>query len=165
MRSKAEIMMMSGSVEIAPKLGMADAICDLVATGCTLEENNLREVDQVMASQAILIKSNTLLESAKKELFEIILGRIESVLKAQESKYIMFHAPKSSLQAIKNILPGCETPTVMPLDGIPDKVAVHAVSQEEVFWVTFRKTKTSRRQFHISITHRKNAELNLILRE
>ncbi len=138
---KAEIMVISGSVEIAPRLDMADAICDLVSTGRTLEENNLKEVDQVIQTQAILIKTRTELNEEKINTFNLLLRRMESVLKAQESKYIMFHAPKNSLETIKNILPGCETPTIMNLEGIDDKVAVHVVSSEGVFWVTLEKLK------------------------
>lgn len=137
----AEIMVISGSVEIAPRLDMADAICDLVSTGRTLEENNLKEVDQVIHSQAVLIKSTQLLKPEKVETFDLLRRRIDSVLKAQESKYIMFHAPRTSLEAIKNILPGCETPTVLPLEGFDDKVAVHVVSSEGIFWITLEKLK------------------------
>lgn len=137
----AEIMMFSGSVEIAPRLDMSDAICDLVSTGRTLEENNLKEVAQVMQSQAVLIKTKNTLSADKTETFDLLLRRISSVLKAQESKYIMFHAPKSSLQEIKNILPGCETPTIVPLEGVNDKVAVHVVSTEGIFWITLEKLK------------------------
>lgn len=138
---KAQTMVISGSVEIAPRLGMADAICDLVSTGRTLDENNLKEVKEVIQSQAVLIKTNTDFQLNKIEIFDLLLRRIESVQKAQESKYIMFHAPKSSLQAIKDILPGCEAPTIMPLEDTNDKVAVHVVSGEGVFWVTLEKLK------------------------
>lgn len=138
---KAEALIISGSVEIAPGLGMADAICDLVSTGRTLEENNLKEVAELIQSQAVLIKSTTELEKNKNKIYELMLRRIESVLRAQESKYIMFHAPKTALDLITHILPGCETPTVMPLEGIPDKVAVHTVSREGVFWITLEKLK------------------------
>ncbi len=137
----AEIMNISGSVEIAPRLDMADAICDLVSTGRTLEENNLKEVDQVMQSQAVLIKTKHALTIDKTAAFDLLLGRIESVLKALDSKYIMFHAPKTSIEAIKTMLPGCETPTVMPLEGNNDKVAVHVVSNEGNFWITLEKLK------------------------
>ncbi len=142
---KAKIVTISGSVEIAPRLDMADAICDLVATGRTLEEHNLKEVDQVVTSQAVLIKSlKTLTEnvpSKKNDILELLLRRIGGVLKAQESKYIMFHAPKASLPMIKEFLPGSEMPTIMALDGIEDKVAVHVVSSEGVFWITLEKLK------------------------
>ncbi len=137
----AEIMMISGSVEITPGLDMADAICDLVSTGRTLEEHNLKEVEQVLKSQAVLIKSTLALNPQKEETFDLLLRRIESVLKAQESKYIMFHAPKTSLPSIKELLPGCESPTIMQLEGSDDKVAVHVVSSEGVFWVTLEKLK------------------------
>lgn len=137
----ADIMIISGSVEITPRLDMADAICDLVATGRTLEENNLLEVDKVLQSEAVLIKKNDSLSSEQSIAFNLIFSRIESVLKAQESKYIMFHAPKKSLDAIKDLLPGCETPTIMSLEGTDDKVAVHLVSTEGVFWGTLEKLK------------------------
>lgn len=137
----AEVMVISGSVEITPGLDMADAICDLVSTGRTLEENKLKEVETVFQSQAVLVKSKGLLSPEKNETYELLLRRIESVQKAQESKYIMFHAPKSSLADIKQILPGCETPTIMPLEGLDDRVAVHVVSAEKIFWVTLEKLK------------------------
>lgn len=136
---QAQVVKISGSVEIAPRLGMADAICDLVSTGRTLEENNLKEVAEVIQSQAVLIRHNQTLSPEKNEVFELLLRRVNGVLKAQESKYIMFHAPKSALASIKEILPGCETPTIMPLEGIDDKVAVHLVSPEGVFWTTLEK--------------------------
>ncbi len=137
----AEVMMISGSVEIAPRLGMADAICDLVSTGRTLEENNLREVDSVVQSQAVLIKTKNDFNAEQMEIYELLLRRIDGVLKAQESKYVMFHLPKASLPEIKNILPGCESPTIMPLESVSDKVAVHVVSSEGIFWSTLEKLK------------------------
>ncbi len=137
----ADIVTISGSVEIAPRLDIADAICDLVSTGRTLEENNLIEVEQVLQSQAVLIKTKSVLSAEKNETYELLLRRIDSVLKAQESKYIMFHAPKDSLHDIKAILPGCETPTIMSLEGSDDKVAVHVVTSEGVFWSTLEKLK------------------------
>lgn len=137
----AEIVNISGSVEIAPRLDIADAICDLVSTGRTLEENNLQAVATVMESEAVLIQSSLELDSNKADIFMLLLRRIESVLKAQESKYILFHAPKTSLAAIKQLLPGCETPTITSLEGSDDKVAVHVVSSEGVFWGTLEKLK------------------------
>ena len=138
---KADILVISGSVEIAPRLDMADAICDLVSTGRTLDENNLVEVDQIILSQAVLVKTKKPLEDEKTLSLELLIRRMESVLKAQESKYIMFHAPKASLKAIQQILPGCEMPTIVPLNGVKDKVAVHVVSSEGVFWTTLEKLK------------------------
>lgn len=136
----AEIINFSGSVEIAPQLQLADAICDLVSTGQTLEENNLKEVDNIMNSEAVLIKTKNF-PLNKQHLLNLLLIRINSVLKAQNSKYIMFHAPKIALEAIKKILPGYETPTIMPLEGFKNKVAVHVVAQENIFWTTLEKLK------------------------
>lgn len=137
----AEIIVITGSVEIAPRISMADAICDLVATGTTLEENHLKEVETVFTSEAVLVKSIKNLNQEKLDIYELLLRRINGVIQAQGSKYIMFHAPKSSLPSIKNCLPGSETPTIIPLDGIEDKVAVHVVSREGVFWITLEKLK------------------------
>lgn len=137
----AKILTISGSVEIAPRLGMSDVICDLVSTGRTLEEHQLKEVAVVVNSQAVLIQSPNALHSEKQAVLSLLVQRIKGVLKAQESKYIMFHAPKSALERIKTILPGFETPTIMPLTGVEDKVAVHVVSKEAVFWDTLEKLK------------------------
>lgn len=138
---QADIVNITGSVEIAPRLDIADAICDLVSTGRTLEENNLQAVQTVMESEAVLIKTEKGFPEEKAALFNLILSRIDSVLKAQESKYVMFHAPKTSLSAIKALLPGCETPTINTLEGVKDKVAVHVVSSEGIFWGTLEKLK------------------------
>jgi ATP phosphoribosyltransferase len=140
---KAEIMPIAGSVEVAPRLDMAEAIGDLVATGLTLEENNLKEVDRVIDSQAVLIKTTKNQSNEKIETAQLLLRRIEGVLRAQESKYIMFHAPKESLPGIKAILPGCEMPSIMPLNDSNEKVAVHVVSREGVFWNTLEKLQNA----------------------
>lgn len=140
---QAEIISISGSVEIAPNLNMADAICDLVSSGRTLEENKLKEVVTLLKSQAVLIKKQQVLSAEKQEILQLLLRRIEGVMKAQECKYIMFHAPKNALEAIKKIFPGWESPTIMPLEGFEDKVAVHAVSTEAVFWGTLEELKNA----------------------
>lgn len=137
----AQVVEFSGSVEIAPSIGVAELICDLVSTGKTLEENNLVETLIVLESQAVLVKSQFGFSSQKQKILEILLSRIKGVLKAQESKYILFHAPKSSLNDIKAVLPGCEFPTVVPLYGNPEMVAVHVVAQESVFWSTLEALK------------------------
>lgn len=137
----AKVLDLSGSVEIAPRLGMADAICDLVSTGRTLEENNLKELTPILESQAVLIQSQADLSDTKKEIIDILQRRIEGVIQAQESKYILFHAPKTALDKIKFVLPGVESPTIMPLEGCDDKVAVHLVSAEAVFWKTLEQLK------------------------
>jgi ATP phosphoribosyltransferase len=137
----AEIILITGSVEIAPRISMADAICDLVATGATLEENHLEEVETIFESQAVLVKSMKKLVLEKQATYDLLVRRIHGVIQAQDSKYIMFHAPKSSISLIKNCLPGSETPTIVSLDGVIDKVAVHVVSREGVFWSTLEKLK------------------------
>lgn len=140
---KAEIMEISGSVEIAPKLGMANAICDLVSTGRTLEDNELKVVAEIMRSQAVLIKKENIPSDKKMKTYPLLLRRIDSVLVAKESKYIMFHVPKKSLSSVKKILPGVESPTILPLSGKGDKVAVHVVSTEGAFWNTLENLKNA----------------------
>ena len=139
----ADILQLSGSVEVAPRLGMADAICDLVSTGKTLEENNLVERDEVYQSQAVLIQAKRDFTADEQSLLALLLQRIQGVLLAEESKYIWLHAPKTSLPAINRLLPGEEAPTIVPLAGEENKVAVHVVSKEGVFWVTLEKLKAA----------------------
>ena len=137
----AKIIKLNGSVEIAPRLNIADVICDLVSTGRTLEENNLIEMDNVIDSQAVLIKAKTTLREEKARTYDLLIRRINGVLQAQDSKYIMFHLPNSALSEMKNILPGSESPTIVPLDSTTEKVAVHLVSPEGAFWKTLEKLK------------------------
>lgn len=137
----AEIVTLSGAVEIAPRLGRADLICDLVSTGSTLQANHLREVQTVLESHAVLIRTPVALPPAKDEWAQRLLLRIDGVQQVRESKYIMLHAPRSALPAIKKLLPGSETPTIIPLEGFPDRVAVHAVCPENVFWETLESLK------------------------
>jgi ATP phosphoribosyltransferase len=137
----AQIVILSGAVEIAPRLGRADAICDLVSTGSTLQANHLREVETVLESHAVLIRTPVPLPTEKNEWVERLLLRVEGVQQVKESKYIMLHAPRSALPAIRRLLPGSESPTIIPLDGSPDRVAVHAVCRENVFWETLEGLK------------------------
>ena len=137
----AEIVTLSGAVEIAPRLGRADLICDLVSTGSTLQANHLREVETVLESQALLIRTPVALSPAKQEWVERLLLRIDGVQQVRESKYIMLHAPRSALPEIRRLLPGSESPTIIPLEGSNDKVAVHAVCRENVFWETLESLK------------------------
>lgn len=137
----AEIVTLSGAVEIAPRLGRADAICDLVSTGSTLVANRLREVETVLESHAVLIRTPLPLTAVKDEWVERLLMRIDGVQQVKESKYIMLHAPRSALPAIRELLPGSESPTVIPLEGHPDKIAIHAVCRENVFWETLESLK------------------------
>ncbi|MGH8194955.1 MAG: ATP phosphoribosyltransferase [Woeseiaceae bacterium] len=137
----AGIVYFSGAVEIAPRLGRADFICDLVSTGSTLAANQLREVLTVLESEAVIIQTRAALCDVKQEWIVRILKRLDGVLQVRESKYIMLHAPRSALPEIARLLPGSEYPTVIPLDGQSDKVAVHAVCRENVFWETLENLK------------------------
>jgi ATP phosphoribosyltransferase len=130
----------SGSVEIAPNLKMASSICDLVSTGRTLEENNLKEIYTIMKSQAILIRSNQNFSIELEEYFQLLLSRIEGVKHAQERKYVMFHIDKDAVDNIAHLLPGHEGQTIMPLYK-DNKVAIHIVTKEGVFWGTLEKLK------------------------
>ncbi len=139
----AEIVYFSGAVEIAPQLGIADYICDLVSTGSTLTANGLAEVDVLLESEAVIIQTKAPLNSAKQALVDRLLQRLDGVLQVRESKYIMLHAPRAALAEIRALLPGSEAPTVIPLEGTPDKVAVHAVCTETVFWETLENLKAA----------------------
>src|SRR6202049_2072084 len=138
---EAEVVVLSGAVEIAPRLGRADLICDLVSTGSTLQANHLREVETVLESHAGLIRTQVPLSAEKNDWVERLLLRVEGVQQVKESKYIMLHAPRSALPAIRRLLPGSESPTIIPLEGSPDRVAVHAVCRENVFWETLESLK------------------------
>lgn len=139
----AEIVYFSGAVEIAPKLGKADFICDLVSSGATLKANQLREVETVLESEAVIIQTREPLSDLKQDWVNRILQRLDGVLQVRESKYIMLHAPRDALDRISALLPGSEFPTVIPLDGSDDKVAVHAVCRENVFWETLENLKAA----------------------
>ena len=137
----ATVVVFSGAVEIAPSLGRADVVCDLVSSGETLKAHDLHEVETILESRAALIRTPLDLAPAKSKWVERLLQRIEGVLQVRESKYIMLHAPRSALGEIKALLPGSEAPTIMPLEGTDDKVAVHAVCRENVFWETLEDLK------------------------
>ena len=139
----ADIVTLSGAVEIAPRLGRADVICDLVATGNTLRANQLREVETVLESQAVLARTPVPLAPAKEAWLGRLLTRIDGVQQVKESKYIMLHAPRAALGEIRRLLPGSESPTIIPLEGNPDRVAVHAVCRENVFWETLESLKSA----------------------
>ena len=137
---KAEIVTMEGAVEVAPRTHLADAICDLVSTGNTLVSNGLAEQETILESQAVIIQNNSM-QADLRALSEKLLARITAVLRAENSRYIMLNSPVDSLDKIKSILPGSQSPTVMPLQGRDDMVAVHAVCEEEVFWQTMEDLK------------------------
>ena len=140
---EAEIVTLSGAVEIAPRLGRADLICDLVSTGSTLQANHLREVETVLESHAVLIRTPVELPPLKDDWVQRLLMRIEGVEQVKESKYIMLHARRAALPAIRRLLPGSESPTIIPLEGTEDLVAVHAVCRENVFWETLESLKAA----------------------
>ena len=137
----ASAVMLTGSVEVAPRAGVAHAICDLGSTGATLEANGLREEEEIFQSKAVLIQRAGELPEAKAQLINRFLPRIDGVMQAKESKYIMLHAPKTYLEQVKSLLPGSGNPTVLPLAGSDDTVAVHVVSSETLFWETMEKLK------------------------
>lgn len=139
----ADVVLLKGAVEIAPRLGKADAICDLVSTGNTLRANRLRELVTVFESAAGFVTTTRTLATGKQALLERLLRRIDGVLAVNESKYIMLHAPRAQLAAITALLPGAEAPTVLPLEGSDDKVAIHAVCRESVFWETLENLKAA----------------------
>ncbi len=138
---ETKIVTMHGSVELAPQIGIADVICDLVSSGATLKENGLTEFMVVARSEAVLISKQENLSDYKQTLLDRLLLRIKGVLRAQQSRYIMMHIDRSKLPEIAKILPGTESPTILDLQGMPEKVAVHVVSLEEVFWDTIEKLK------------------------
>lgn len=138
----AKAVMLTGSVEVAPRAGVADAICDLVSTGATLEANGLQEEEVIFKSKAVLIQQIGELSEEKQSLVNRLLPRIDGVMQAKESKYIMLHAPKAYLEQVKRLLPGAENPTVLPLANNDDTVAIHVVSSETLFWETMEKLKS-----------------------
>lgn len=121
-----------GSVEIAPGIGLAEGICDIVSTGSTLVMNGLKEVETVMYSEAVLI-SNPSLASDKKDILNKLLFRMEAVQNARKSKYILLNAPNNKIEAISNLLPGMKSPTVLPL-AEEGWSSLHSVIEENDFW-------------------------------
>jgi ATP phosphoribosyltransferase len=140
---RASIVEMSGSVEVAPRLHVAQAICDLVSTGATLEANGLKAVETVLESEVVLVRSTRSLPEDLAAVRDRFLRRLEGVVSTKGAKYIMLNAPKAALPAITELLPGAGSPTIMPLAGKSDAVAVHAVCQESVFWETLEKLKAA----------------------
>lgn len=136
---KAEIHEISGSVEIAPGIGLADIICDLVSSGSTLFMNGLEEADTILNSQAVLIKRNGLNEEAA-AILERLMFRIESVKKAKKNKYVLLNAPNDQLEKIISLLPGMKSPTVVAL-ATPGWSSVHSVIAESDFWEIIEKLK------------------------
>jgi ATP phosphoribosyltransferase len=136
----AEIIPMNGSVEIAPSLNLADAICDLVSSGNTLLANQLEEIETIFSSGAVLV-SKSKMEPKKQKILSDLLLRIDSVLNAKNMKSVVMNAPKSALLDIESVLPGLESPTIMPLKK-EGWFAVHSVvCEDEHFWENISKLK------------------------
>lgn len=136
---KATIQEISGSVEIAPRIGLADAICDLVSSGSTLFSNELTELETVLKSEAVLI-SNKNLSAQKQNLLDKLLFRIRAVKKAKNNKYVLLNAPNDKLEAIIKILPGMKSPTILPL-AETGWSSVHSVISENDFWNVIESLK------------------------
>lgn len=136
----ATAVMMSGSVEVAPRLKIADAICDIVSSGATLAANGLRELTTILQSEALLIRAERQLTPAKEETVRRLLERMRGALMAEDSKYIVLNAPRHAVERIARLLPGCDAPTIMDLNK-EDMVAIHAVCKEAVFWDTMEQIK------------------------
>jgi ATP phosphoribosyltransferase len=135
----ADIHVITGSVEISPGIGLADAIFDIVSSGSTLIHNNLKEVEIVMKSEALLI-GNKGMDKEKKSILEEMLFRFEAVRSAQDKKYVMMNAPKDKLDAITAVLPGIKSPTIIPLAD-KDWCSIHTVLDEKRFWEIIGKLK------------------------
>ena len=137
----AKSVEMKGAVELAPSIGIAESICDLVSSGATLEANGLTAFETILKSEAVLIQSGRSLSAEKQALLNKLMRRIDGVIKSAETKYIMLNAPKDKVSAITEILPGSDAPTIIPLARSGDLVALQAVCTENIFWETLEDLK------------------------
>ena len=137
----ASVINIHGSVELTPYIGMSDIICDLVSSGATLEANNLKEIEVILESQAVLIKNKNLSKD-KEKIATKVISRMQGVVNAIESKYVMLNSDASKVKEICKLLPGSESPTIIPLED-SKKVAIHALCQEPIFWETMEKLKAN----------------------
>lgn len=135
----ADIHVITGSVEISPGIGLSDAIFDIVSSGSTLVHNNLKEVEVVMKSEAILI-GNKQMSGAKKDILNQMLFRFEAVRSAQDKKYVMMNVPKSKAEAVVSVLPGIKSPTIIPLAD-SEWCSIHTVLDDKRFWEIIGKLK------------------------
>ncbi len=131
---EAQIVVLSGSVEIAPRLGTADAICDLVQSGATLAANQLREVATILESEAVLVGPAESPLDERGELRELLLRRVDGVLQVRESKLVLLQVPRTAVDVITRLLPGGQRPTVMSLEGSDDDVSMQAVCHGAITW-------------------------------
>ena len=130
----AQTVMMSGAVEIAPRLGIADAICDIVSTGATLDANGLRVAETIYESEALLIGRDAPLSAPKAAALDALCARIDGVLRSRDAKYVMMNAPRAAIEAIRAVLPGADAPTVLDLAGGSDLVGLHVLATDAVLW-------------------------------
>ncbi len=137
----ADLHIINGSVEIAPNIGLADAICDIVSSGSTLFKNNLKEVAKILESEAVLVQSPNL-SSEKEKIVEKLLFRIGTVIRAKKSKYILLNAPNDKIEVISNILPVLKSPTVLPL-AKEGWSSLHSVIDETSFWKVIDELKSA----------------------
>lgn len=135
----ADLHIISGSVEIAPNIGLADAICDIVSSGSTLFKNNLKEVEVMLTSEAVLAVSPKI-SRERKEILQKLQFRIQAVLRARQSKYVLLNAPNEKLKSILKLLPGMRSPTVLPL-AEEGWSSVHTVIQKDTFWEVIDELK------------------------
>lgn len=138
---KADIHIINGSVEIAPNIGLADAICDIVSSGSTLFKNNLKEVEVLLKSEAVLAVSPRI-NDERKAILEKLRFRIQSVLQARQNRYVLMNAPNDKLDKIIQILPGMRSPTVLPL-AEEGWSSVHTVINKDKFWEVIDELKTA----------------------
>lgn len=137
----AELHIINGSVEIAPNIGLSDAVCDIVSSGSTLFKNNLKEVEVLFKSEAVLAASSTL-DAEKNDILKKLQFRIQSVLKGRQSKYILMNVPNDSIDRISSILPVLKSPTVLPL-AEPGWSSLHSVINEGKFWEVIDELKAA----------------------
>ena len=137
----AELHIINGSVEIAPNIGLSDAVCDIVSSGSTLFKNNLKEVEVLFKSEAVLAASSTL-DAEKNDILKKLQFRIQSVLKGRQSKYILMNVPNESINRISSILPVLKSPTVLPL-AEPGWSSLHSVINEGKFWEVIDELKAA----------------------
>lgn len=130
----ATAVALSGSVEIAPRLGSADLICDLVSSGATLQANQLKEATVVLQSEAVLVGAATVPDGERGKLLKQLLRRLDSVRNVRASRLVILQAPRDAATIIAGLLPGCPQPTVTTIDGMPDQIAMQAVCSGDVNW-------------------------------
>jgi ATP phosphoribosyltransferase len=137
----ADIVTLSGSVEIAPRLGKADAVCDLVSSGATLAANQLRPVAIVLESEAVLAGPDTAFADARADLAALLLRRLDSVLRGQDSRLLLCQAARGALPGLLRLLPDADAPTVTPIEGVDDRLAVQALCRGAVGWQRLEELK------------------------